>query len=73
MSIQPALLSVNDTALYLGCSRAKVYRLSALCGTTGFPAPVAIGSRRMFRVTDLDRFIAASVITGNPRPLRSTA
>ena len=56
--ISPALLSVNDTALYLGVSRATVYRMSAERGVGRFPAPKLIRGRRLFAVKDLDAFIA---------------
>lgn len=57
-SVTPACLSAADTATYLGVSRATIYRLTAACGTTGFPRPVPTGSRRVFQVRDLDAWLS---------------
>lgn len=66
--VTPALLSVADTATYLGVSRTTVYKLSAACGTGPGALPVVhIGGKRLFRITDLDRFIERSVAHGGRR------
>jgi len=63
--VSPALLSVADTAIFLGVSRTTVYKLSAACGTGPAALPVVhIGGKRLFRVTDLDRFIERSIAHG---------
>ncbi len=63
--VSPALLSVADTAVYLGVSRTTVYKLSAACGAgTGELPVVHIGRKRLFRVADLDRLIERSVAHG---------
>jgi len=63
--VTPALLSVADTATYLGVSRTTVYKLSAACGTGPAALPVVhIGGKRLFRLTDLERLIERSVACG---------
>jgi len=66
--VSPALLSVADTATFLGVSRTTVYKLSAACGTGPGALPVVhIGGKRLFRITDLDRLIDRSVTHGGRR------
>ncbi len=68
--IEPAALSVPQAAQYLGISRSQMYRLSAECGAGSSGLPVVhIGGRRLFRRTDLDRYLSAHVV----RPGRRTA
>lgn len=50
-------LSVNEAAEYIGVSRRQMYRLSAECGVGDLPV-VRIGGRRVFRVVDLDAYLA---------------
>jgi excisionase family DNA binding protein len=69
LPVMPALLSVKDTAIYLGVSRSTVYKLSAQCGTGPAALPVVyIGRKRLFRVADLDRLIERSVAHGGRQP-----
>lgn len=56
-AVQPAALSVADSATYLGISRKTMYRISAERGTGGGPVPVEIRGRRVFRVKDLDAYL----------------
>lgn len=57
MTAPVGALGVNDAAAYLGVSRRTLYRLSAECGTGALPV-VHLRGRRVFRVVDLDRFLA---------------
>lgn len=61
-------LGVEDAARYLGVSRRTMYRLSAECGTGPAQLPVVhIGGRRLFRLRDLDAFLAQQVVRGGRR------
>lgn len=65
--ITPAALGVADAAKYLGISRTSMYRLTAECGTRSPLRPVHIGGRRVFRVVDLDAFLAANLAGPVPK------
>lgn len=68
MTITPGALSVLDAAAYLGVSRRTLYRISAECGTGPSALPVAhIRGRRVFRVRDLDAYLARQVVQGGRR------
>ena len=56
-------LSVEEAAIYIGVSRATMYRLSAACGTSGLPV-VHLGRRRVFRVAELDKYLERNTVHG---------
>lgn len=62
----PAALGVDDAAAYLGISRRTMYRLSAECGNGPSAIPVVHVSpgRRVFRIRDLDAYLARQTVTG---------
>jgi hypothetical protein len=50
MSLAPRVLSLDDAAIYCGISPSTLKRRG--------PAPIKIGHRRLYRVADLDGWIA---------------
>lgn len=68
MTAPVGALGVMDAAAYLGVSRRTLYRISAECGTGPSALPVThIRGRRVFRVRDLDAYLARQVVTGGRR------
>lgn len=51
------LLTINETAEYLGVHRRTIY---TFIQQSRLPAPVRVGQRLRFRMSDLDRFLNQS-------------
>ncbi len=63
MTVEPAALSVNDAAVYLGISRATLYRITAERGTgPSVLRPTLIGGRRLFQPKHLDAYLDAQTV-----------
>jgi predicted DNA-binding transcriptional regulator AlpA len=59
-TIRPANLNQKHAAVHCGVSYSTFRRWRKL---PGFPKPCVIGSLQLWRITDLDAFIAANIKT----------
>jgi excisionase family DNA binding protein len=64
--VQPAALTVDQAATYIGVSRRTMYRISAEAGTGGLPV-VHIRGRRVFLRRHLDAYLERQVVRPWPR------
>ncbi len=68
MDIQPAAMSVADTAKYLSISRARLYELMK----AGDIRPAKIGHRTVIRRVDADAFLERSLVRKQPQGIPDT-
>lgn len=69
-AVEPAALTVDQAATYLGVSRRTLYRITAECGTGKDNLPIIrLRGRRLFLRRDLDAYLQAHQI--NPLPRRA--
>lgn len=62
IDIKPQQLTFAEMLTYCNLPRSTAYHLMAT--DPSFPKGAKIGRRRMFRVEDLDRYLAAKHATG---------
>lgn len=68
VELEPAFVSIDQAATFLGISRSTAYRL-AKAGT--FPVPVvAVGGRRIVHLAALRAFADDAAASSTPRRLR---